>query len=129
MPACKNDKTRTYVGTEPSPKGKGWCAHAQTVGDRKRSADGRMWIVCADKNDRRSWKRVPSPSSSKPTVSGRRTKPERRGGSVLDRIPASSVPGGVLTKKAAQKQLDRVSGLVKKVKRALDSDERENTHD
>ena len=26
---CKNDKTKKYSGNEPSPKGNGWCAHAE----------------------------------------------------------------------------------------------------
>jgi len=32
MPICKNDKTKTYIGTEPSPKGLGWCAHGEKEG-------------------------------------------------------------------------------------------------
>ena len=29
MNKCKNDLTRSYKGTEPSPKGLGWCAHCE----------------------------------------------------------------------------------------------------
>lgn len=36
---CKNDSTRTYKGTEPSPKGRGVCAHAEPV-DNNRVKDG-----------------------------------------------------------------------------------------
>lgn len=31
MPKCKNDNKRTYKGTEPSPKGLGYCAHAEKI--------------------------------------------------------------------------------------------------
>ena len=43
MPICKNDPSRKYKGTEPSPKGLGWCAHA----DRgKRDLDQHRQRVC-----------------------------------------------------------------------------------
>ena len=29
MPNCKNDSKRSYTGEEPSPKGLGFCAHAE----------------------------------------------------------------------------------------------------
>lgn len=29
MLECKNDKKSTYKGNEPSPKGFGYCAHAE----------------------------------------------------------------------------------------------------
>ena len=45
MLKCKNDKTRTYKGTEPSPKGLGWCAHAEDPHTRKTGLDGNEWIV------------------------------------------------------------------------------------
>jgi hypothetical protein len=45
MPKCKNNPSRSYKGTEPSPKGKGFCASGAKVGQRKRGTDGNMWIV------------------------------------------------------------------------------------
>ena len=36
MPPCKNDKSRTYKGTEPSPKGIGYCAHTETINSKKK---------------------------------------------------------------------------------------------
>ena len=36
MPKCKNDSGRSYNGTEPSPKGLGYCAHASRVGLKKK---------------------------------------------------------------------------------------------
>lgn len=45
MPTCKNDDSKYYKGTEPSPKGMGWCAHAEKVNSRKRGRDGNIWQV------------------------------------------------------------------------------------
>lgn len=45
MPKCKNDNKRSYVGTEPSPKGLGYCAHAEKLNAVKKGKDGNMWIV------------------------------------------------------------------------------------
>ena len=36
MPKCKNDPTRYYKGSEPSPKGLGYCAHGLKEGDKKK---------------------------------------------------------------------------------------------
>jgi hypothetical protein len=44
MPNCKNDNTRTYVGNEPSPKGLGYCAHAEIEGKIMKGKDGNNWI-------------------------------------------------------------------------------------
>ena len=35
MPNCKNDSKKSYKGTEQSPKGLGYCAHASKVGLKK----------------------------------------------------------------------------------------------
>lgn len=40
MPNCKNDLSKVYKGTEPSPKGKGYCAHAEKVNTRRIGKDG-----------------------------------------------------------------------------------------
>ena len=42
---CKNDKTKKYNGNEPSPKGLGYCAHAEKNGTIKKGKDGNKWIV------------------------------------------------------------------------------------
>ena len=44
MPLCKNDSKRTYIGNEPSPKGLGYCAHAEEPGTIKKGKDGNNWI-------------------------------------------------------------------------------------
>ena len=45
MPPCKNDHRRRFTGDEPSPKGFGFCAHAENIGTIKRGQDGMLWIV------------------------------------------------------------------------------------
>lgn len=54
---CKNDLTRTYSGTEPSPKGLGWCAHAEDTGKVRKGRDGALWTVAQDKNGTKAWKK------------------------------------------------------------------------
>lgn len=56
MPPCKNDKTRTYKGDEPSPKGLGFCAHAEPVWKERKGRDGRKWEVREDARGIKSWK-------------------------------------------------------------------------
>ena len=57
MPKCKNNPKKTYKGTEPSPKGKGWCAGGMEEGVTKKGTDGNKWIVSADKNGNKRWKK------------------------------------------------------------------------
>ena len=37
MPICKNDPKKSYKGIEPSPKGLGFCAHAEKLGTDKKT--------------------------------------------------------------------------------------------
>lgn len=60
MERCKNDRTKTYAGTEPSPRGLGWYAGADPVGKTRKGRDGARWIVTEDKNGRRTWRPVAS---------------------------------------------------------------------
>lgn len=50
MPVCKNSSKRYYTGKEPSPKGLGWCAHAEKEGKRRKGRDGNMWVVAKVSN-------------------------------------------------------------------------------
>jgi hypothetical protein len=43
MPLCKKDKTKSYKGTEPSPKGLGYCAHSEKEGTIMKGTDGNNW--------------------------------------------------------------------------------------
>ena len=45
MPQCKNDPKRKYKGSEPSPKGLGWCAHGEKLGKVRKGKDGNKWVV------------------------------------------------------------------------------------
>lgn len=56
MPRCKNDPERYYKGTEPSPKGLGFCAHASKLHESRKGKDGKYYIVKQDKLGRKSWK-------------------------------------------------------------------------
>ena len=60
MPKCKNDEKKIYIGTEPSPKGRGWCAHAEKLGTIKKGLDGVMWRVVRTIDNTKRWKRVVS---------------------------------------------------------------------
>lgn len=52
---CKNDKSATYKGDEPSPKGLGWCAHAEKVGSKMVGLDGHTWVVEATSSGVKRW--------------------------------------------------------------------------
>ena len=45
MPRCVNDSKRHYAGTEPSPKGRGYCAHAEKLSQRRKGKNGKLWEV------------------------------------------------------------------------------------
>ena len=45
MPKCINDPKKSYKGTEPSPKGLGYCAHSEKICSEKKGRDGNLWIV------------------------------------------------------------------------------------
>jgi hypothetical protein len=55
MPVCKNDKVKKYTGNEPSPKGSGYCAHAEKVNTKKKGKDGNTWIVKKISNGSKRW--------------------------------------------------------------------------
>ena len=58
MPKCKNDPTRSFKGTEPSPKGLGWCAHGMKVGVVKKGKDGNKWVIKQVKNGSKRWMKI-----------------------------------------------------------------------
>ena len=55
MPKCKNDPKKSYKGTEPSPKGLGWCAHGEKIGKIRKGKDGSKWIIKKIKNGSLRW--------------------------------------------------------------------------
>ncbi len=58
MPPCKNDPSSTYKGDEPSPKGLGYCAHAEKVGKTMKGKDGNMWIISETAKKIKRWVKV-----------------------------------------------------------------------
>jgi hypothetical protein len=55
MPKCLNNPKKSYKGTEPSPKGLGYCAGKMKVGEKKKGTDGNVWIVKKVKNGSKRW--------------------------------------------------------------------------
>jgi hypothetical protein len=55
MPLCIKDKTRSYKGNEPSPKGFGFCAHSESIGTIKNGLDGNLWIVVNTASKKKRW--------------------------------------------------------------------------
>lgn len=63
MPKCKNDTKKFYKGNEPSPKGFGWCAHAESISKKRKGKDGNMWIIKQIKNGSKRWVKISSNKS------------------------------------------------------------------
>jgi hypothetical protein len=55
MPKCINDVNKSYTGDEPSPKGLGYCAHAEKIGTIKKGKDGNIWIIKKTKCGKQRW--------------------------------------------------------------------------
>ena len=55
MPKCKNDPKKSYKGTEPSPKGLGYCAHDEKLGKIRKGKDGNTWKVESTKSGVLRW--------------------------------------------------------------------------
>lgn len=55
MPKCKNDPKKMYKGTEPNPKGFGYCAHAGKEGMIKKGKDGNEWIIKSNSKGTLMW--------------------------------------------------------------------------
>ena len=55
MPFCKNDPKKSYKGTEPSPKGLGYCAHSENVGKIMKGLDGNKWIISKTSQGVKRW--------------------------------------------------------------------------
>jgi hypothetical protein len=92
MERCKNDRTKTYAGTEPSPRGLGLYAGADPVGKTRKGRDGARWTVAQDKNGRKSWRPAqPSRGGAAPALTMRGTLPPI----TLRRAPAAPQPFAV----------------------------------
>ena len=58
MPKCINDPKKSYKGTEPSPKGLGYCAHSEKVGTKKKGKDGNEWIIKKVSSGSKRWMKL-----------------------------------------------------------------------
>ena len=58
MPNCIKDPKSTYKGTEPSPKGLGYCAHSEKVGTKMKGKDGNMWIIKSIGTNMKRWVKI-----------------------------------------------------------------------
>ena len=76
MPTCKNDCKRYYRGDEPSPKGLGYCAHAEKINQRRKGRDGKFWVVKAIAM--KSGKRIRRWTRVKRAVTKRRKTPKAK---------------------------------------------------
>ena len=85
MPKCKNDSKRTYSGDEPSPKGKGYCAHAEPLGKTMKGRDGKTWEVKGVSSGSKRWVKV-SKSPKKSHKKSPKKSPKNSPKIVLKRV-------------------------------------------
>ena len=52
---CKNSDKGTYKGTEPSPKGRGYCAKGEKNNKKMKGNDGNIWIINETKTGVKRW--------------------------------------------------------------------------
>ncbi len=64
MPICKNDPKSSYKGNEPSPKGLGYCAHAEKLGTQMKGKDGNMWVIKETSKKIKRWVKLSSSAVS-----------------------------------------------------------------
>ena len=82
MPSCKNG-TGSYKGTEPSPKGRGFCARHEKIGTKKRGTNKKMWVVrsvklSSGKHSKRWFKVLPKAKKSTKTKTKTTTKTKKK---------------------------------------------------
>lgn len=74
---CKNDSSKTYKGNEPSPKGLGYCAHAEKNKSIRVGKDGNKWIIKEVSNGSKRWVKLSS-TSKKLTSSNIKTRKTKK---------------------------------------------------
>ena len=81
MPKCINNSKKSYKGTEPSPKGLGYCAAEEKVNTRKKGRDNNYWIIKETKNKTKRWvketKTTKTTKETKTTKTTKKTKPTK----------------------------------------------------
>ena len=82
MPKCKNSETGTYKGTEPSPKGRGYCAKSEKLNKKMKGNDGNMWIINETKAGVKRWvkftKQLKTPKTPKTQKTSKIRKTTKR---------------------------------------------------
>jgi len=58
MKKCINDHEKYYTGKEPSPKGFGFCAHAENKNTFRIGKDGKIWRIVVSLNNSKRWSKV-----------------------------------------------------------------------
>jgi hypothetical protein len=56
-----------YQGTEPSPKGLGYCAHAGQANNKRKGRDGNMWIISTTQQGVKRWIKL---TAQRPYIKG-----------------------------------------------------------
>jgi hypothetical protein len=78
MPKCKNDSKKSYKGSEPSPKGLGYCAGSTKANTKKKGKDGNMWIVKKIKSGSKRWVKHTTSNTKSKTKSKKKKKSKRK---------------------------------------------------
>ncbi len=117
MPTCKNTTKGYYKGTEPSPKGRGYCARAENVGKRMRGTDKRMWVVKSYKvkeSHVKRWARVPMKKAAPSAKKKRLTVTSLKGGGAMTKETAHAYHRRFVTKIAALENEKRTATAARK---------------
>lgn len=112
MPPCKNDPKSFFRGDEPSPKGHGYCAHAERVGTRMRGRNGSMFVVAKRENGSHFW-RVDNRSSEGasraiPAASSSATAAKAKPKTLVHEVKAPSGETKAVRKPEAKKEVKKV---------------------
>jgi len=105
MSKCKNSSTGTYKGTEPSPKGLGYCARGEKLGKKKKGLDGNMWEVKETNKGIARWVKISKKSTKKPVKKSTK-KPVKK---------STKKPVKKSAKKSTKKSTKSVKKPVKKI--------------
>jgi hypothetical protein len=101
MPQCRNAPKAYYKGTEPSPKGKGYCARAEPVGKRRKGGDGKMWTVKTHKVKGKTVKAWRRSTTTTTATTKKTTKPVTKKKPVKTKSKATTKKKPVKTKSKA----------------------------
>lgn len=120
MPKCKNFDTGTYKGTEPSPKGRGYCAKGEKLNKKMKGNDGNMWIINQTKTGVKRWvkftkkSKTPKTSKRRKTIKkskSKKTKTKRKDGIIekYGSIQNYYIKGSLYYKNLADNETDKAS--------------------